>query len=408
MKTLIIHLVVLASVGLSNSPQAVSATVKVSISQVAQKVKEQDLLVLQNAERVYQSKEAIQVARMNLLPRLNLWKIVGIVVDWKNAVGLIEDLVPFLVPGNWFRAKEQRYFSEAESEGLKALQANEILTAKGIFYQITMDQELLVKVKEQTSLSREIFEFTKVQEKFGEVPTGTSAFIELRYLALLEDQRSLENLVFEEQKNFGYMIGIDPKDEVVLDILPMQTALSPISYDSVVQAVMDRSPEIKQFEYILAAAPYVKREVYFSFLGISSLSRGVMGGVFDQYPVQPGLGFGLGASVRIVRSQTQQLDLQMQAATEVLKKQLSLVVKNRNSDIENVDNTTKRLKLARSYMLSLSDRLKLGERVSALELIEGSKTQIESEANYLNMISRMRLHEDRLNRLLHVNEYDIE
>lgn len=385
--------------------QSSFAQVSVSINDVPKRIKEQDLTVLQNAERVYQSKQAIQVARMNLLPRLNFWSLVATVVDYKNAVSLIEDLVPFLVPNNWFRAKEQRYFEEAEEEGMKALEANEILTGKASFYQITMDQSLLQIIKDQATISKDILEFTKVQEKFGEVPYGTSSLIELRYLGLLEDQRSLENLVFEETKKFGYMIGVDPKDDVLLQPLPALVDLKPISYDSIVQTVIDRSPEIKQFDFILAAAPYVKREVYFSFLGISSLSRGVMGGVFDQYPVQAGLGFGLGASVRIVRSQTRQLELQMEAATEVLKRQLSLVVKNRNSDIENIGNATQRLKMSRQYFQTLNDRLKLGEKVSALELIEASRTQIESEASYLDMISRLRLHEDRLNRLLHEKDY---
>src|SRR5690606_38859978 len=88
---------------LSFSAQSIAATTTLSIEEVATKVKKSDFTVQSHAERVYQTKEAVQVARMNLLPKLNIWKVLSIFGGWQNAGGLIEGLVPFLVPANWFR-----------------------------------------------------------------------------------------------------------------------------------------------------------------------------------------------------------------------------------------------------------------------------------------------------------------
>lgn len=393
---------------ISISAGAASAEkVQISLGDVAAKVRAADFTVQINAERVYQSKEAVQVARMNLLPRLNLWKLASIIGGWQNAVSVIEDLVPFLVPANWFRAKQQALFYEAEKVGMQALRANQVLTAKGIFLQAVMDEQLLAAVRENADTAMKVLNYTKLQESFGHVPPGTSSTIEVRYLGLTEDARALEKLTVEEKRTLALMIGVKAESDVEL-IAPAPInpgSVTRPSFDALMKLVVERAPELEQYDYLYEAARYVKREVQFSMLGTSSLSRGVMGGVFDQYPTQSGLGFGLGPSVRIVRSQRDQIEIQKEAATEVLKRQLALVVQNINSDLEAYSNVSKRLSLSRQYLSTLNERLQLGQKVSSLEFIDGSKSLVEAQSGYLSYLMRLQLDLDRIQRMTFEGDY---
>src|SRR3990172_3870541 len=55
--------------------------VTVTLEEVVKKVSTENYTVYGNALRVYQAREAVQVARMNLLPRLNLWRLAGSTIE---------------------------------------------------------------------------------------------------------------------------------------------------------------------------------------------------------------------------------------------------------------------------------------------------------------------------------------
>ena len=78
----------------------------ITLSDVANHVKKQNYEVLQNAQRVYQARETINFSRRSLMPRLNLWSIATVVIDWRSAIGLVDEIAPFLVPNNWLRVKQ--------------------------------------------------------------------------------------------------------------------------------------------------------------------------------------------------------------------------------------------------------------------------------------------------------------
>ncbi|MBX9766417.1 MAG: hypothetical protein K2X47_04020, partial [Bdellovibrionales bacterium] len=88
-------------------------TTNLTVDEVAERVGKFNLSVYANALKVYQAKESIQVARGNLLPKLNLWRLAGNfngvspVMSLANTAGsLIEVIAPFLVPATWFRLKQ--------------------------------------------------------------------------------------------------------------------------------------------------------------------------------------------------------------------------------------------------------------------------------------------------------------
>ncbi|MGE0634407.1 MAG: hypothetical protein AB7O96_18470, partial [Pseudobdellovibrionaceae bacterium] len=125
---------------------------KVSYDQVVSRVSSENLTIYKGALKVYQAKKSISVARGNLLPKLNIWRVFSIPFDPREALGVIEDLAPFLIPANWFQLKASKDFYRAEVEGYKTLWANEVMTAKSLYLQLLYDRTLfqnIVKGKEE-------------------------------------------------------------------------------------------------------------------------------------------------------------------------------------------------------------------------------------------------------------------
>jgi outer membrane protein, multidrug efflux system len=184
-----------------------SDPVPVSLEEVTEKVSDQNYLVLENALRVYQAKESIQVARGNLLPRLNLWRVASVFFDPTAALGLVEDIAPFLVPGNWFRLDEQRILHEAQKEGYRALWANEVMTAKVLYFQTLSDLSLLDHVKAQYGELEGLHLIVRNREILGGARPGSARDIEIRLLGLQEDRRGLEVLIASEKAALARLMG---------------------------------------------------------------------------------------------------------------------------------------------------------------------------------------------------------
>jgi hypothetical protein len=386
---------------------AKGAEVIVSLPDVTQKVSQENFLVLESANRVYQAKEAVTFARMNLLPKLNIWKLASVAYDPRSAVSLIEDVAPFLVPANWFKVKEQKHLYRAQREAYHALWANEVMTSRNLYLQILHDQSLLSHIGMQKASLEDILAIVRSREALGGEDSKVSKDIQVRILSLLEDQRALEVLISEEQGLLGFVMGYKADDSVnpAAVSFPDFGTSKPLEYSALVPAVSERSPEVRQFNELLLAADKVKKEVYFSFLGSSSMSQGVAGGVFDGVPVQNGLGFGLGASIRISKAQKELLQLQAQGVQETLKRHLKLLVATHNLDLEHYGNLKRRVELTAEILDQLYDRLRLGEGVSSLVLLEASRNHIEANTGFFGIQYRMLMNVERLSRLLMEQDY---
>lgn len=404
MKTMRIFLVSL--VLLAFIPQTFAATV-IRMEDVAPLVRKQNLLVLENANRVYQSREAIQVARMNLLPRLNLWRWVSVIFDWTSVTGLIEDIAPFLVPANWFRVREYRLLAEAEKFGYQALLANELLTAKSIYLTALSDELLLQATREALASTELQLGIARNREAMGSEPAGTAADLEIRLLGLRDDVRSLESLIAQEKQALKYALGVPMQESIDLLPVALETAKE-VDFDALFPQVESRAPELAQYGYFIRAAGTMRREVIFSFLGASSLSRGVNGGIFDSLPQSNGLGFGAGASIRIARSQQNNLRLQAMGVKEILKRQLQQIDILGRLGNESLVDARKRVTMASARADELMTRLQLGESITVLQLNDASKNVVEAKAALFTKQSELAILNRRLERLLMESQYQAQ
>lgn len=387
----------------------------ITLQDVSKKVSESNFTVYQTALRVYQAKETIKAARGNLLPHLNLWDIVGAAADIFSGggaggfgvVNLLGDIVPFLIPANWFRVKEVKLLYEADLLGYQALWANEVMSAKALYMHVVLDQTLKQNIIDNIEELTKIYKIVQMRELLGGAPQGSAREIEIRLLALQEDKRSMEVLLQEELSSLSFAMGMPAQTSLELAAigLPDLETLEPLNYDDFEYRAVDSSPEINQYNYFIRASDYVRRETLYSFLGASSMSRGAAGGVFDNIPTTPGLGFGTAPSMRIVSAQKDILKIQKQGAEEVIKRQLKLLVNNYNLDLENYRNLKKRTELAKLALEQLFTRLSLGENFDMLTLVEASRNHLSAAISFYSVQYRFLLNEDRLGRIIFHGDY---
>ncbi|MGE4234107.1 MAG: TolC family protein [Bacteriovoracia bacterium] len=380
---------------------------KITIEDVVQKVSTTNYKVYTNALGVYQSKQSIQSARGNLLPKLDVWKIANVVFDWTSVVGLIQDIAPFLVPNNWVRVEQTKLLHLANEEGYRAVWANELMTAKSLYIHLLFDESLLGHIREAERELQDVLVIVKSREAMGGVSQGVSSDIEVRLLALQEDARKLSLLIDQEKSSLGYMMTIEARTPIELTAvsIPDFDTFIPLDYEDFEFRTLDSAPETRQYDFFIMASDYLEKEVLYSFLGGSTISRGTAGGIFDRLPVSGGLGFSSGADMRIAQAEKEILKKQKLGIVETIKRQLDLLVTSYNSDLQSYVNLKRQVDLTKKRQEYLFDRLKLGQNVEAIELVEASRNHIEADIGLFDTKFRLLASEDRLSRLLFHGDY---
>ncbi len=376
----------------------------ITLEEVVHKVSNDNFEVLTNALRVYQAKENISVARGNLLPKLNIWKILGAIVE---PIGFIEDIVPFLVPANWFRKQETKILYLAEKEGYRALWGNQVYTAKLLYYEILSDEAFQGFLEETAKELSELERIMVGQEVAGSLPKGSSVQIKIARLQLQQDLRDVRSLVNESKLELARAMGIPLP--VALTLAPVNALdwsnLEPIIPEEFEFRTVDVSPERRQFDHIIRVLPLIKKEAMFSFLGASSSSRGLPGGMFDHLPITDGLGFGTGAAMRIVSTEKDILEIQREGIKEGLKRDLWNLATRYNNDIESHKDLTLQNELLDSAWKNLKGRLIQGEVIDLLTLKVAVEDRLKVAILRNDINLRARVLSERLKRLLFGGDY---
>lgn len=387
--------------------QKVLSNEVISLSEVSKKVRSENYYVLENAERVYQAKERINFSKKNLLPRLNFWNVIKLPFDWASAIDIVQDIAPFLVPANWFRASQDQYFYLAQNEQYRALVANEVMTAKLLYTNTLRDIEFLNLLETQKNQIAELVRIAEARGVFGETTQENLKFLKIRELEVLEDVRSLSTLVFNEKKALSFMMGIAQEKDIELEsvALPKLSSLKAMNYEEFIFRAIDHAPEIKQFAHLKEALKYTRKAVNFSFLGASSFSSS-SGGVFSNIPIQDGLGFGRSSSLRITRSEERILEINKNASEEVIKQNLYHLISNFNSYVENSEGQELREKLAKENYELVRSKLILGEPLGILEVLTSIQNVFDASLSLVNYRYEALNTIEKLKRLLLNEDYN--
>ena len=381
--------------------------VPITLQDVVEKVSKENYRVYEGALRVYQAKTNIEKARGDLLPRLNLWSLYGMITDPSSIIENIPDVAPFLVPEGWFRLQQVKILHLAEQEGYRALWGNELHIAKSLYLNILLDQQLYRHLVESIAELERIHRIVDTREKFGGARPGTARDIRIRILALQADLEKMRLLLAQEHDSLSYILGLPAKTELTLAAVPMldPSALPELKEETHHFRVLSVSPERRQYEHFFSVLKQIRKEFRYSFLGSSPISRGVAGGVFDGLPQANGLSMGNGAGATIVDAQREVMKIQQKGIEETLLRQLRELARQYNSNRITYGNVQSRLDLAKASRTALGRRVQLGEDVHVLELYESSRQVIQAQAELLSAQVRALTLSDRLQRLTMEGDY---
>lgn len=401
------YLIILVTI-LSFTVTKAQAPQQIKLSDVVQRVSQSNYKVYENALKVYQAKANIEKARADLLPRLNIWSIASIILDPLSIADRITDIAPFLVPANWFRIEENKLLFLAEKEGYRALWGNEVNVAKTIYKHVIYDQELYKQITRSIIELEKIHKIVKTRETFGGAKPGTARDIEIRILGLKEDSESLKVLLNLEYDELTYALGFPADVELTLAAveMPIIEKLQNINPKDHEFRVLSISPERRQFDHFFSVLNQIKNEIDYAIMGVSSISRGVAGGIFDNIPIPNGLG-GKESSLKILEAQREIMKTQKLGIEETLKRQLRAVAIQYNSDLANYENFKRRAVLAKESKDSIINRLKLGENIDVVELSESSRNQILAETALMTVHYRVLNATDRMQRLMFEGDYSM-
>lgn len=381
---------------------------QISLSDVVTKVSNNNYKVYENALKVYQAKSNIEKARADLLPRLTIWNIAGMILNPTSIFDQITDIAPFLVPANWFRLEENKLLYLAEREGYRAIWGNEVNIAKTLYKHVLFDQQLYKQVQISIVELERIHKIIKTKETFGGAKPGTARDIEIKILGLKEDAENLNILLALEYDELTYALGYTTSEDIILTPVQMPNvelleAINPKEYEF---RLLSSSPERRQFDHFFSVLSQIKKEIEYAVMGVSQISRGVAGGVFDNIPIPNGLA-GKEASLKILNAQKEIMKTQKLGVEETLKRQLRAVSTQYNSDLANYENFKQRVRLSKESKESLLKRLKLGENIDVVELSENSRNQILAETAILTVHYRVLNSTDRLQRLIFDGDYSM-
>lgn len=381
------------------------------LKDVAEKIKTSNLEVYDGATRVYNARQRIKFARASLLPKLNIWRLGSVIIDWKSAADVItQDLVPFLVPGNWQRVRQVKVFNEATNESFHGLTKNVIFHAKLQYFQLqqdlyqsSMQEDLLVLVNQMLKdISGQIY-----------IRPELAAWVRdlnFQKTQIESDLLNFKQLIWEERQQLSIALGIETNSI----ILPEKISNFENSSDSEIQIdesntdFINSSCELKEYDHLIRIAPSIKKEIEWNVLGVSEIARGAGNGVFDSVPIQDGFGFGMNSSLKIHKSQTELLKKQREGVVQILTRQNQSIQKNFQRIKESSLVIEERMKIVNQELDILKMQMTIGSPVHPIQLLNLQQKKIlvgiESIANYF----QEKIEIEKIKRLYGQEDYEFE
>jgi outer membrane protein TolC len=377
----------------------------INYNQLVEIVSQRNYTIQAEAIRVQQANKSITMARRQLLPSLNIWRIIGAVLDPISLV--TEDLVPFLVPNNWFRLKQSESLYEAEVHGFTAMRANLLLEVKQLYIEILMDQKMSQDIETMADYFAELERIAHLRERVGSLPLGTTKSIRLTRLRLDEDVARTQKMNNEQLRLLKFHLGLPMDSEIVLDEDALPTWERSIPYDAedFLPTALQQSPERLQHLALLKGVRRVRKETLYSWAGVGTNTRGVAGGVFDSIPVSDGLGLATSSSIQIAKLEQDKMQIQLKGIEEGLVKEIYNVCSSLNTEQEILPMLVESEQIASDVFGNIQKRMRLGELVHSDEIANALKDFLSTKTNAHLAKYRAILSQEKLQRLTMGREY---
>ena len=341
-------------------------------------------------ERVMQASLLAKNARLNLLPHLSIGSILAITkgaADPQGLIGAIGDLLPFLLPTRWIKAKNAQLQSKAEQLASLSMQGDVGLELESLAYLFDEDSNALNAFTDAVNEANHLIAQIHTLEVLGQYPVGTSDTIKTNMESMQLDQNALLSAWVEEKAALSQAMGFLHPD-AVLSIQVPQDSNAPITDTEAMieQDVVNKAPELKQMDEVISIGKNSKTASYFEWLDPSGNTNA-------------GIGFGLGSYVQATNHQVAELQVQRNSLEATLRSKVNVafgqyqVALNR-MQIAQEDN---QLQITRSTRVK--ELILFGKDVSTLDLVTVVQDRLKAQLELLNTQSSLRVLRAKLDRL---------
>ena len=167
-----------------------------------------------------------------------------------------------------------------------------------------------------------------------------------------------------------------------------------------VKLILDNSPELKIYDSLIQVSSMIKDEIYFSFLGGSSLSKGFYGGIFDAIPVDGGLGFSTPSQIKIAKDQTALLNKQKEASRALIDLQYQTAAEIITSLREQLVSANEIYQFSIQRVENLKDKMYLGQKINLAEFSDSLLSLSKATAKLYLVQNQIKQNQFKLERML--------
>lgn len=318
----------------------------VSLDELMGLAKFNNYKVLAESEKVFQAQKNIGVARGHLLPQLSLKALLGIATgDYVSAVGSV---LPFLLPGNWYKWETSGDLYRAERMSFASLRGNEMNLVEGLYYIITRDQFVLGQLTKHIDWMKRLEETLRQAEIAGTMAQGHADNLGQTILVLEKDRLSFETLIKNELSELAHALGLSPINGIE-SIAPLpdfdMSAIKPLDPREFFKEAQEKSYELKSIDFLMKAAKTSQKEISFYFFDLEG---------------NGGIGFGTRSSILISKSEQKEIAIKAQQTKSFIELQSTVVANDYNQALSNFNLALSGKKLAEKRLNFLINRLLLG------------------------------------------------
>lgn len=263
----------------------------------------------QQVYTLFQARQQVKVQVGQLLPQINLSNIIDNAISSAFSLDSIVPLVGFLFPGRWFNFGASKNLRDAEAESLNALYGNLALHIQLLNYNIQSQIWNMRIYEHYSNQIKALIDYFEDQQSPG---YGRASKEEI---ALLENELSVvvfslgfANNLSAYYPQLAYAMGYDPNlDWGEMHLMPepvvsLSKAKIPV-YEKLWSKVLERSPEVRNIEFLIEAAKNNKNASYYNFIDPASGTN---------------LNVGFGPTVKINRAAIKNLKEQLKGTRQEL------------------------------------------------------------------------------------------
>lgn len=285
----------------TQSPIPAPGRITIDPKTLRERILDENISVLLAMNQVHQAKDQMNIARGNLLPSVNLGMVLSIMSGPSFALGMVEFLLPFLLPSRWFDYFQQRDLLEAEKESYHALQLNTYASAASIYYTHLSDVALKeIVIKEYNDLAQVHAFLVKRDTVLGNVPPSDILFARSQAELSQAKVAKLEELLVDERSHIRQALSLPIETEMsIAESSVPASSWEQAPVGEALKEALNIAPESRQVEFLLKAAKAGKWSKIFAFINGASVSTSNFGGSsgvksvsFDNLSVHQSVNFG--------------------------------------------------------------------------------------------------------------------